>query len=76
MVDFIGWVGSLLLAMCALPLAWEALSKKYITINSTFLLIWTLGEIFTFVYIYGDWILMLNYGINIVLLVPVWWYNR
>lgn len=76
MIDFIGLAGSILLAICALPLAIESIANKRIDINLGFLLCWTLGEIFTFIYIFGDWILMLNYGINIFLLIPVWRYRK
>lgn len=75
MVDFIGLAGSILLAICALPLAVEAIANKSISINARFLLIWTLGELFTMVYVWGDWILMINYGVNIILLIPVWKYK-
>lgn len=75
MVDAIGIAGSVLLALCAVPLVWEALIKRSIRMNSAFLTIWTLGELFTFIYVYGDWILMLNYGANLLLLAVVWRYK-
>lgn len=76
MVEIIGLAGSILLAICALPLAWQAIAEKQIEINLGFLLCWTLGEVFTMMYVWGDWILMLNYGVNLALLAPVWWYRQ
>jgi len=71
MHDFIGWIGSTLLAICAIPLAIQAIRNKHIDINSTFLYSWMVGEIASFIYIYGDIILMFNYGVNIICLIPV-----
>ena len=76
MIESIGIIGSILLAVCGLPLAWEALWEKSIDINMRFLYTWTLGELLTLVYVWGDWILMLNYGFNLLCLIPVWYYRK
>lgn len=76
MTNFLGLMGSILLAGCALPLAWQAIAERRMEINSAFLTCWTLGELFTIVYVWGDWILMLNYSLNCLLLIPVWYYKQ
>ena len=74
--NFIGWVGSVLFALCALPQAvktWK--TKKADDLSLLFLIFWMLGELFTFAYIIIDDIisdithfpLYLNYSFNIVL---------
>lgn len=78
MVDFIGWVGGILLAGCAVPLTIEAMAEKSIHINYWFLLNWTLGEVLCLIYAahYGKWPLVFNYVANLLLLMPVWWYRK
>lgn len=75
-MTIIGIIGAILLAGCGIPLMLDAIAYKHIEINTVFLLMWTLGEIFTLLYVWGDVILMLNYGINILCLIPVWWYKE
>jgi len=49
----VGWIGSVLLTVCGLPQAikvWR--TKKANDLSMTFLTMWWLGEVFTFLYIY------------------------
>ena len=77
MTDIIGVIGSILLAICSLPLAYQAYVLGYVReMNMPLLILWTLGEVFSTVYIIsiGDYILLLNYATNIVGLSIVWKY--
>lgn len=75
----IGWLGNMLLAICGIPLAYEAWKNKTIKINFWFLLVWTLGELLVLVHVIrlGDYPLILNYVANVLLLFIVWrYYDR
>lgn len=64
-----GWLGSVLLSLCALPEAWKAYKTKDCTLTWLFLIMWGLGEVLTLIAIIGDaplGYLILNYGSNIV----------
>lgn len=72
----IGWLGAALFAVCALPQVmktWK--SKKADDLSWLFLLFWLFGEIFTFIYIVADDLILktthfplyINYSFNIVL---------
>ena len=75
MYDMMGWLGALLLAICAIPLTLEALIRKKVQIQSVFLLIWFAGEVLMFLYVIPlkDVPLLVNYLANIILLLPVMW---
>ena len=66
---FNGVLGSILLATCAAPLAYRAYHDGHSDgVDTLFLLIWTLGEIFTLSYVIYtlDLPLILNYGLNLM----------
>jgi len=73
MTEMVGLVGSVLLAICALPLTIEAVVKGKVDIQTTFLALWFIGEVCMLVYAISlrDGILMFNYGANTALLLPV-----
>lgn len=78
MLDFIGWFGSILLAICGVPLALQSIKDGHSHgINWYFLLIWLLGEILVLIYVLPkfDWPLIFNYAGNIVLISIVCWYK-
>jgi uncharacterized protein with PQ loop repeat len=73
---FIGWIGAFLFAICAVPQVikvWK--TKKADDLSWLFLLFWLSGEMFTFIYIVIDDLLVkithfplyVNYVFNIVL---------
>ncbi|MCT4614438.1 MAG: PQ-loop repeat-containing protein [Marinifilaceae bacterium] len=77
MNEFIGWLGSALFALCALPQAYQTFkTKSSKDLNFLFLLMWFFGEIFSFWYILYDDIskeiyhypLYFNYLFNLILL--------
>ena len=70
-METLGWIGSLLLAFCGLPQAIESIkTKSSAGLTWGFILMWSFGEIFTFIYILPkmDLPLMFNYTANIIFL--------
>ena len=77
-MDLIGYVGSIFLAICASPQAWQSYKQGHSEgISTGFLLLWTLGEIFTIAYVIpkADIPLLLNYSCNIIFLAVIWRYK-
>jgi uncharacterized protein with PQ loop repeat len=73
-MENIGWIGSLLLALCGLPQAIESFKNKHSNgLTWGFILMWFIGEICTFVYIIPkmDFPLLVNYSANICFLVII-----
>jgi uncharacterized protein with PQ loop repeat len=73
-MEIVGWIGSVLLALCGLPLAWQSFRDKHSHgISNAFLVMWLVGELLTFSYVLPkkDYPLLFNYGLNIVCLVIV-----
>ncbi|MCG8332762.1 MAG: PQ-loop repeat-containing protein [Chitinophagales bacterium] len=77
MNEYIGWLGSFLFAVCALPQVIQTFrTKKSDDLNSLFLLMWFLGEVFTLWYIVMEdflnnirhYPLYFNYIFNLLLL--------
>lgn len=79
MIETIGWIGSLLLAYCALPQVILTIRTKSAKgISWGFLLMWSIGEILTFIYIVSTTMsppLLINYGLNIIFLVIIIFYK-
>ncbi|MCT4639087.1 MAG: PQ-loop domain-containing transporter [Bacteroidales bacterium] len=78
MNEYIGWIGSIFFAICALPQVVQTFrTKSAKDLNSLFLLLWLLGEIFTFWYVLYDdfskkeyhYPLYFNYVFNLLMLV-------
>lgn len=72
--EFVGWVGSVLLAFCGLPQAiecWKRGSAEGVAWG--FLVMWGLGEILALVYVFEkfDMPLVFNYAANIVFLLVI-----
>jgi uncharacterized protein with PQ loop repeat len=69
-MDILGWIGSVLLAFCALPQAiesWRTGSSQGVAWG--LLIMWGLGELFMILHVWplGDVPLLLNYSANIIL---------
>lgn len=76
--EFNGWLGSILLAICAVPLAYRSLKDGHSKgVDTLFLIIWGLGEICTLTYVLYKWDLplILNYGLNLVFIGTVVYYK-
>lgn len=68
MLDIIGWIGGILLGLCAIPQAYHSWkTRSAVDINWMFLLMWLSGEVLLFIYIWPqqDWPLLTNYLLNI-----------
>jgi len=77
-MDNIGWLGSIMLAICGLPQAWESYkTKSSAGLNWGFISLWFCGEILTFVYILPkmDLPLLLNYSANILFIGVIIYYK-
>lgn len=73
MLQIIGWIGSICLALCPIPFAWQSYKEKKSTITKWGLILWMVGELCTAAYILPkkDYPLLLNYGLNIICLMVV-----
>lgn len=78
MMEYIGWIGSILLAFCGLPQAWESYkTKSSAGLTWGFIGMWFMGEIFTVIYIIPKWHwpLIFNYTANIIFLSIIIYYK-
>jgi uncharacterized protein with PQ loop repeat len=69
--EILGWLGSICLAICGLPQAWQSIKDKHSHgISWGFVLLWAFGEVFALAYVYDklDLPLLLNYATNILIL--------
>ena len=77
--SLIGVLGHMLLALCALPQAIQAVrTKSSAGINSTFIAMWLIGEILAMVYVLmkdTDLIQLSNYLLNLACLLPIIYYK-
>jgi uncharacterized protein with PQ loop repeat len=70
-METIGWMGSILFAICGLPQAIQCAKDGHARgLNWFFLLAWLGGEILTIIYVWpkSDWPLLANYMVNLVFL--------
>lgn len=78
LAEILGWLGSLCLAVCAIPQAWMSYKDKHSEgISWAFLLLWAFGEIFALAYVYDklDLPLLMNYATNILVLAIILYYK-
>ena len=77
-MEYIGWIGSILLAFCGLPQALESYkTKSSAGLTWSFLIMWGVGEIFTVIYIIPKWHwpLTFNYTANIIFISVIVYYK-
>ena len=77
-MEYIGWIGSILLAFCGLPQAIESYrTKNSDGLTWSFLLMWGVGEIMTIIYIIPKWHwpLIFNYTANIIFIGIILYYK-
>lgn len=77
-METIAYLGNLLLAICGLPLAYRSWKNKHAEgVDSFFLLIWTLGEILTLIYVISlrELPLIMNYAFNLIFIGIVIYYK-
>jgi uncharacterized protein with PQ loop repeat len=78
MIEIIGWLGSICLAICGLPQAWMSYRDKHSHgISWAFVLLWAFGEAFALAYVYDklDLPLVTNYLTNILILGVILYYK-
>lgn len=79
MIEYVGWIGSMLFALCGVPQAIQSYKQKHSDgLSSVFLLMWFLGEVLSFAYaITKDDVLPIitNYVLNFSLLLVIIWYR-
>ena len=76
--EILGWLGSICLAICGIPQAWQSFKDKHSHgISWGFVLLWAFGEIFALAYVYDklDLPLLLNYSTNILILAVILYYK-
>jgi uncharacterized protein with PQ loop repeat len=76
--EILGWLGSICLAICGIPQAWQSIKDKHSHgISWGFVLLWAFGEIFALAYVYDklDLPLLLNYATNILILGVILFYK-
>ena len=76
--EIMGWIGSILLAICGIPQAIMSFKDKNSDgISWAFLLLWAFGEIFALAYVYDklDIPLLLNYSVNMLTLAVILYYR-
>jgi uncharacterized protein with PQ loop repeat len=67
-----GWIGSICLAICAIPQACKSYKEKSSKgIDPWFLGLWGVGEACLIVYNWGDIPLMVNYSVNLVCILVI-----
>lgn len=71
MIESFGFIGSILLAICAIPEVVRTIKDNKCHLGWNFLLLWFFGEVFLFIYVVDliDYALIFNYGFNILLLI-------
>lgn len=77
-MDAIGWMGSMLFALCGLPQAIQSYKQKHSDgLTWMFLLMWFFGEVFTFAYVLPkmDYPLLANYVVNFAFLIVIMFYK-
>lgn len=77
-METLGYIGSIMLALCGLPQAIESYrTKSSEGLTWGFILLWFFGEIFTFAYILPkmDFPLLINYTANILFLAIILFYK-
>lgn len=76
--EIMGWLGSICLAVCGIPQAWQSYKDKNSDgISWGFVILWAFGEVFALVYVYDklDLPLLLNYATNILILGVILYYK-
>ena len=74
---WIGWVSSICLTICGIPLAIEAIYTGEGLDNKWFLWLWYIGELTGLIYCVSltSYPLIFNYGLNLLIISPVLYYS-
>lgn len=69
LIPILGWLGSILFALCGVPQAIKAYREKHARgLDWTFLMMWLFGELFCIIYAVDlkAWPLVFNYVFNLL----------
>lgn len=78
MMDALGWIGSFLFAVCAIPQAYKSYKDGHSDgLGWGFLLMWFFGEVLCLIYAtgLGAWPLVGNYVFNFLALLVILYYK-
>lgn len=76
--EILGWIGSIAFAVCAAPQAYDSWKKGNSRgITWGFFILWSVGEVFTLLYILptGKLPLIVNYLVNLMFLIVIGYYK-
>ena len=77
-LSLMGWTGSIMLALCALPETIKAIRTKKCSLTLTTILLWLFGEVLVLIPICiltpKGW-LIVNYGTNVILTLILLYYK-
>ena len=68
-MEIVGWIGSILFAVCGIPQAVKSYKEKHSDgVSLSFILLWLFGEIFSLIYVMGKDLppILCNYVVNLV----------
>jgi hypothetical protein len=75
----IGYIGSIMLALCGAPQAWDCIMTGQASISTGTVVLWGLGEILTVIYLVWSKLmtkpLWVNYGCNLLFLAIISYYK-
>lgn len=77
-MEYIGWIGSILFAVCGLPQAIDCYKRgNSHGLTWSFIMMWFWGEVFTMIYVIpkGDLPLIFNYVFNMAFLLVIIFYK-
>lgn len=78
MLEGIGWLGGILLAVCGAPQAYQSWKTGHSEgLSYAFLWMWFMGEVLVLIYVSPQylWPLIVNYAFNIFLAGVILWYK-
>ena len=77
-MDLVGWIGSIMLAICAAPQAYDSWKRGHSDgVTWGLLVLWGGGELVTLIYVISklDWAMISNYASNVVIMSVIIWYK-
>lgn len=79
MLEVLGWIGSVMFAVCGVPQAWQCYKTKSAQgLSWSFLSMWVIAELCTLAYILptAQWPLIFNYTGNLLCLGVILFYKK
>jgi hypothetical protein len=75
--ELVGWIGSICFMLSGLPTAVDSIINKQCTLPLGTLILWSVGEACLIYYVLPsrDKPLLANYFLNVIFLIPMWYYK-